>query len=191
MTSQPRSGARGSPAGNDAGLADAPAPMRAVATFEVFYQQELRAVIGLAYALSGSRTAAEDLAQEAFLAAHKSWDRIGAYDNPGAWVRRVVANKSVSMFRRRVREAKALARLRFADAVMPAMPVDDDAFWAAVRSLPKRQAQAIALHYLEDRSVVDIAEILECAEGTVKVHLRNGRLRLAETLGLEIGGAEW
>ena len=148
-------------------------------------------MIGLAYALSGSRTAAEDLAQEAFLAAHKSWDRIGAYDNPGAWVRRVVANKSVSMFRRRVREAKALARLRFADAVMPAMPVDDDAFWAAVRSLPKRQAQAIALHYLEDRSVVDIAEILECAEGTVKVHLRNGRLRLAETLGLEIGGAEW
>jgi len=148
-------------------------------------------VIGLAYALSGSRTAAEDLAQEAFLAAHKSWAKIGAYDNPGAWVRRVVANKSVSMFRRRIREAKALTRLRTADKVMPALTVEDDAFWGAVRALPKRQAQAIALHYLEDRPVMEIAEILDCAEGTVKVHLRNGRLKLADTLGLEIGDTAW
>jgi RNA polymerase sigma-70 factor (ECF subfamily) len=162
--------------------------MRAVATFEAFYQEELRAVIGLAYALSGSRTAAEDLAQEAFIAAHKSWDRVGAYDKPGAWVRRVVANKSVSLFRRRMREAKALARLRMPEAVMPALPAEDDAFWAAVRALPKRQAQAIALHYLEDRSVADIATILDCAEGTVKVHLRNGRLSLADKLNLAIGG---
>lgn len=145
-------------------------------------------MIGLAYALSGSRTAAEDLAQEAFIAAHKSWDRIGSYDKPGAWVRRVVANKSVSLFRRRMREAKALARLRMPEAVMPALPAEDDAFWARVRSLPKRQAQTIALHYLEDRSVAEIAEILECAEGTVKVHLRNGRLSLADKLQLEIGG---
>jgi RNA polymerase sigma-70 factor (ECF subfamily) len=162
--------------------------MRAVATFEVFYQQELRAVIGLAYALSGSRTAAEDLAQEAFIAAHKNWDRVGAYDKPGAWVRRVVVNKSVSLFRRRVREAKAMAKLRFADAVMPSLPAEDDEFWAQVRALPKRQAQVIALHYLEDRPVAEIAEILDCAEGTVKVHLRNGRLRLADRLGLDAGG---
>jgi RNA polymerase sigma-70 factor (ECF subfamily) len=165
--------------------------VRAVATFDLFYQQELRAVIGLAYALSGSRTAAEDLAQEAFLAAHKNWERIGSYDKPGAWVRRVVANKSVSRFRRKMREAKAFARLRMPDAVMPAIPAEHDAFWAAVRDLPKRQAQAIALHYLEDRSVADIAEILDCAEGTVKVHLRNGRLSLAGTLGLEYGELEW
>ncbi len=146
-------------------------------------------MIGLAYALSGSRTAAEDLAQEAFIAAHKSWDRVGAYDKPGAWVRRVVANKSVSLFRRKMREAKALARLRLPEAVMPALPAEDDAFWAEVRALPTRQAQVIALHYLEDRSVADIADILECAEGTVKVHLRNGRMKLAENLGLEMGGA--
>ena len=191
MTSQPRSGARSSSAGADAGRTGAPAPVRALATFDVFYQQELRAVIGLAYALSGSRTAAEDLAQEAFLAAHKNWERIGSYDKPGAWVRRVVANKSVSRFRRKMREAKALAKLRMPNAVMPAIPAEHDAFWAAVRNLPKRQAQAIALHYLEDRSVADIAEILDCAEGTVKVHLRNGRLSLAGTLGLEYGELEW
>ena len=152
-------------------------------TFEAFYQQELKAVIGLAYALSGSRVAAEDLAQDAFLAAHKNWDKVSQYDKPQAWVRRVVANMSVSLFRRKVREAKAIARMRGNDTVLPALSESDDEFWKAVRALPKRQAQAIALHYLEDLSIAEIADILECAQGTVKVHLHKGRNRLAERLG--------
>lgn len=173
----------------DAGAdAAAPAPVKAVMTFEAFYQQELKAVIGLAYVLSGSRTIAEDLAQDAFLAAHKNWDRVAHYDKPQAWVRRVVANMSVSLFRRKVREARALARLGSDEATLPALPEYDDEFWKAVRALPKRQAQAIALHYLEDLSVADIAEILDCAEGTVKVHLHKGRRRLAERLGLDARG---
>lgn len=144
-------------------------------------------MIGLAYALSGSRSVAEDLAQDAFLAAHKNWAKVGRYDKPGAWVRRVVANMSVSLFRRKVSETKALARMRSQEAMLPELPAEDEEFWKAVRALPKRQAQAIALHYLEDRSVADIAEILECAEGTVKVHLHKGRRSLAKRLGLEKG----
>ena len=144
-------------------------------------------MIGLAYALSGSRVAAEDLAQEAFLAAHKQWEKVGRYEKPEAWVRRVVANMSVSLFRRKVREARALSRMRGSEAYLPALPAEDEEFWRQVRALPKRQAQVIALHYLEDRSVLDIAEILECAEGTVKVHLHKGRNRLAHRLGLNAG----
>jgi RNA polymerase sigma-70 factor (ECF subfamily) len=84
---------------------------RSSETFEEFYAREFRAVVGLAYALSGSRAGAEDLAQEAFLVAHRDWDKISGYDSPGYWIRRVVANLSVSMFRRRLVEAKALARM--------------------------------------------------------------------------------
>lgn len=144
-------------------------------------------MIGLAYALSGSRVAAEDLAQEAFLVAHKQWEKVGRYEKPEAWVRRVVANMSVSLFRRKVREARALSKMRGIDAYLPALPAEDEEFWRQVRALPKRQAQVIALHYLEDRSVLDIAEILECAEGTVKAHLHKGRARLAQRLGLDAG----
>jgi RNA polymerase sigma-70 factor, ECF subfamily len=190
VTAQPQNaGRRGAEAADPAGrgVGPGPAPVRAVTTFESFYERELKAVIGLAYALSGSRTAAEDLAQDAFLAAHRSWDKIGRYDKPEAWVRRVVANMSVSLFRRTVREARALARIDRSRAILPELPAEDHEFWRAVRSLPKRQAQAVALHYLEDRSVADIAEILGCAEGTVKVHLQKGRIRLAATLGLEAG----
>jgi RNA polymerase sigma-70 factor (ECF subfamily) len=157
-----------------------------VELFETFYERELRSVVGLAYALSGSRTAAEDLAQDAFLAAHKKWDQVSRYEKPEAWVRRVVANMSVSMFRRKVREAKALARIGRVDtAVLPQLPAESEHFWQEVRALPNRQAQAIALHYLEDLSVADIAEILECSPNTVKVHLHKGRAKLAARLGLD------
>ena len=154
-------------------------PIRSVPDFESFYRSEYRQVVGLAYVLSGSRIVAEDITQDAFLAAHKAWDRVGSYDKPEAWVRRVVANLSVSFFRTKTREAKALARLRPSEAYLPRLPEPDDKFWKAVRALPTRQAQAIALHYVEDRSVADIAEILECSESTVKVHLHKGRAKLA------------
>ena len=155
-------------------------------SFEDFYMREYLAVVGLAYALSGSRWAAEDLAQEAFLAAHRDWDRISTYDRPGAWVRRVVANLSVSGFRRRVAEAKALVRVAGGQtAAVPDLAASDPAFWAAIRALPRRQAQVVALHYLEDRSVAEVAEILEVTNGTVKRHLHDGRVALARRFAPE------
>ena len=157
-------------------------------SFENFYQREFRDVVGLAYALSGSRFGAEDLAQEAFIKAHERWDRISGYDKPGAWVRRVVANLAVSRFRRRSAEKKALSRLagERQQGISDLEPEDEE-FWQMVRDLPKRQAQATALFYVEDRSVADIAEILECSSSTAKVHLFRARQALATKLGLEVG----
>src|SRR3970040_2221456 len=153
--------------------------IRAVPDFESFYRGEYRAVVGLAYALSGSRLAAEDIAQDAFLAAHRQWDRVGFYEQPEAWVRRVVANLAVSAFRTKVREAGALARLKPREEYLPRLPVEDADFWKAVRSLPKRQAQVIALHYLEDRPVAEIARVLGSTASSVKVHLRKGRVAVS------------
>ena len=158
--------------------------------FEIFYRREFRSVVGLAYALSGSSWAAEDLAQEAFIAAHRKWDRIGEYDSPGAWVRRVVANMAVSLYRKRVSEARAMARVALRrQETLPALDPEDEEFWAEVRALPKRQAQAIALHYLEDRSIAEVADILDCSPSTAKVHLHKGRKRLAERLEIPLGGS--
>lgn len=154
--------------------------------FEDFYDREYLAVVGLAYALSGSRWGAEDLAQEAFMAAHRDWERIRLYDKPGAWVRRVVANLSVSSFRRRAAEAKALARVPFGHVTaLPNLAEGDPEFWAAIRSLPRRQAQVVALFYLEDRPVAEIAEILDVTLGTVKRHLHDGRKALARRLRVQ------
>lgn len=156
-------------------------------SFESFYQREFRSVVGLAFALSGSRLGAEDLAQEAFIKAHERWDDISGYDKPGAWVRRVVSNLAVSGFRRKSAERKAMARLAGQrPAGIGEMEPEDEQFWQMVRELPKRQAQATALFYIEDRSVADIAEILECSPATAKVHLHRGRQSLASKLVLEV-----
>ena len=92
---------------------------------------------------------------------------------------------SVSLFRRKTREARAIARMNVSGVVLPSLPAEDEEFWKAVRALPKRQSQAIALFYLEDLSIAEISEILDCAQGTVKAHLHKGRAALARKLGLD------
>ena len=155
-------------------------------TFEELYVREFGSIVALAYALSGSRAAAEDLAQEAFLAAHRNWEKVGDLDAPGAWVRRVAVNMSVSAFRRRVAETKALARMAFGhQQIVPELSADDAEFWRAVRSLPRRQAQVIALRYLEDLTLAEIAQILGTSDGTVKKQLHDGRRAVVRRLGLK------
>jgi RNA polymerase sigma-70 factor (sigma-E family) len=160
-------------------------------TFDAFYEREYRSVVGLAYALSGSRSGAEDIAQDAFLAAYRRWDDIARYEKPGAWVRRVVANMAVSFFRRSISEARALARLAsLRHENLAPLPEEASEFWKAVRALSRRQAQVIALRYLEDLSIAGIARTLDLAEGTVKAHLHRGSRLLASRLGLTVQGLE-
>ncbi len=154
-------------------------------SFDSFYKREVDSVVGLAYALSGSRSGAEDLAQEGFLAAFRHWGRIASFDDPGAWVRRVVANRAVSTVRRRGAEVKALLRMRPPGFEVLELPAESALVWEEVRRLPNRQAQTIALRYLDQQKISQIAQILECSENTVKTHLARARQTLAERLGEE------
>ena len=132
-------------------------------SFDAFYRREHRHVLGLAFVLTGNQAVAEDIAQDAFTAAFRHWRSVAAYDSPGAWVRRVTCNQAASVLRRRVREAKALVRLAWRTQISIELDEGDEAFWQAVRRLPPRQAQAVALYYLEDYSVRDISAVLDCS----------------------------
>lgn len=154
--------------------------------FSSFYRSEYRSVVSLAAVLSGSRWAAEDLAQEAFAAAHRQWDVVGSYEFPNLWVRKVVSNKAVSAIRRSVSEARARTLLWNARPRLEAMPDESEMVWEEVRRLPKRQAQAIALVYLEGLSVDEVGAVIGCSGGTVKTHLKRGRATLAKRLGVKL-----
>jgi RNA polymerase sigma-70 factor (ECF subfamily) len=165
---------------------DKPRALRVPEAFDNFYTREFPRVVDLAYALSGSRIASEDLAQEAMIAAHKDWERVGVLDRPGAWVRRVVTNKSVSFYHRRRAEIRALARLGpFRGTPPEKLDVEARDVWRTVRKLPTRQAQAIALFYLDELTVAETAEVMGCAENTVKVHLHQARKTLATRFNAE------
>lgn len=160
-------------------------------SFEEFYRAHLRSVAAVVYALTGSRWGAEDVTQEAFLAAHRKWERVSQYDRPDLWIRRVATNLAASRVRRSVAEAKALLRLAGVRRSVPhELPAQDAEFWQQVSLLPPRQAQAVVLRYVEDRPLGEIAEILGCAEGTVKSHLARGRAALAVRLGLSLSEGE-
>jgi RNA polymerase sigma-70 factor (ECF subfamily) len=96
-----------------------------------------------------------------------------------------VANRSVSVIRRRVVEAKALPRLAGSPDLLPELSPEAADVWRAVRRLPKRQAQVVALFYLEDLSLDDVADTLDVSVETVRTHLSRARKKLARRLTIE------
>ncbi|MEO6512996.1 MAG: sigma factor, partial [Nocardioides sp.] len=124
-----------------------PAVVRAP-DFDTFYVDELPRLVALARGLCGAAIA-EDVAQEAMLAAYRRWGEIVALDRPDLWVRRTCVNLAVSQFRRRMVELRALTRVR-GRPVVPPLSEPSEEFWLAVRRLPTRQAQAAALRFVYD-----------------------------------------
>jgi len=152
-------------------------------TFPVFYRREYPKMVAIAAAVA-NRSVAEDLAQEAMVRAHRHWEKVSTYERPGAWVRRVTINLSLSARKR----AGAEMRRRFhlaGSSTLPEPDVVDDRIWKAVAKLPGNQRAAIALHYLEDRPIDEIASILEMSKATARVHLHRGRRALAAALDYE------
>ena len=150
--------------------------------FDDFYRAELPRLVVPARALCGMAVA-DDVAQEAMLAAYRKWRKVGDLEHPEAWVRRTCSNLAVSQYRRRLVELRAFIRLANRPPLAALEPADEE-FWAAVRALPKRQAQAAALRYLYELDVADIARTLEISEGSVKQHLSRARARLVRELAL-------
>lgn len=150
--------------------------------FEGFYRAHFGPVVRLAYSLTGSRSVAEELAQEAFVAAHGRWAQLHGFDRPDLWVRRVVINRSISYRRREATERRALEHVH--DQRVALDPeLYDESLWAAMRELSPRQAEALALFYVEDQPLSEVAKILGLGEETVKTHLKRGRAALAAKLG--------
>jgi RNA polymerase sigma factor (sigma-70 family) len=156
--------------------------VRSTPDFGAFYRSEYAAVATLTMVLTRNAAAAEDLAQDAFLRAHRDWEQVALFENPEGWVRRVATNLAMSRFRRMRAEGRALLRLS-PRTTNDAMSPEATDFWAEVRRLPGRQAQVVALHYVEDRSVDEIAAILGITSGSVKTHLHRARQTLASRFG--------
>jgi RNA polymerase sigma-70 factor, ECF subfamily len=162
---------------------DLPSMLHPRPRFETLFIDEYPKMVALAAAVSGSRLQAEDLAQEAMSRLDRDWDRVQGLDKPGGWLRRVTINLALSHRRRLVAEAKARLRLGATPSTLPPSAAEHEPVWQAVAALPGKQRAAIALRYLEDRSVDEIAGILDIAPATARVHLHRGRQALRERLG--------
>jgi RNA polymerase sigma factor (sigma-70 family) len=159
--------------------------VHAVPTFDALFVDEYPKMIALAAAVSGSRAHGEDIAQEAMSKLSRNWDRVQSFDKPGAWVRRVTINLALSQKRKLISEAKAVLRLGKPAPTLASARVEDEPVWAAVADLPKQQRAAVSLYFLEDKSIEDIADILDISPSTARVHLHRARQTLRDRLEQE------
>jgi len=130
---------------------------------------------------------AQEIAQEAFVELYRQWSKVGGYDRPDLWVRRVALRRAQREAARAVRRLRAerdsVAELAVSDPGLP-----DPALRAAVLALPPQQRAVVALYYLEDRPMQEVANLLGCSTATGFVHLHRARHRLAELLAEEVDG---
>ncbi|MGH3711873.1 MAG: SigE family RNA polymerase sigma factor [Micromonosporaceae bacterium] len=155
--------------------------MRSEAEFAALYQARFGDLSGQLYAYLGDSTEAQDVVQEAFVRAWQRWEKIGQYDDPVAWVRRVAWNLATTRHRRLAVVRKYVSRSGPPGHQPEASP-DRVALVAALRRIPEQQRRALVMHYLADLSVADIAREVGVADGTVKSWLHRGRHELAKLL---------
>jgi RNA polymerase sigma-70 factor (ECF subfamily) len=142
--------------------------------FRVMFVSEHPRLVALGVALTHDRGVAEEVAQEALLRAYRDWSRVARLDRPGAWVRRVALNLIADRGRRAATERRAQHRWGSRrDGIED--PVFDAEFWSAVAELPERQRSAVALFYVLDRSVDEVAATMGIRSGTVHRMLHDAR----------------
>ena len=139
--------------------------------FIELYQDRYLSMVRYADLLVGSPEMAEELTQEAFLSVRRNWDRA---EHPKAYLRTTVTNLCRSYHRRHALEVQR----------RPAPPdhavLGADEMWDAIATLPFRQRAVVVLRFYEDLPVNEIAELLDCPNGTVasSLHRALARLRL-------------
>ena len=136
----------------------------------------------LAYLIVHDAAAAEDIAQEAFLAAVRALDRFDRRRRFSPWLHRIVANRAIDWAR-----ARALRReTGVGEAVAGSAPDPDpgypDELVAALRDLSLDRRTAIVLRYLLDYTPGEIARLLGVPRGTVNSRLRRGLDELADAV---------
>ena len=165
---------------------DAPAAAAGTADFDALFRAHQPRLVEALALVAGDRELAADAVQEAFVKAHLKWRRIGSYDDPIGWVRRVAINRLRDEHRRSRRKRRAIDRLASQSNGTPALPDRDlmsQDLVAQLADLPKRQRLCVVLRYVEDLSTAEIARTLDVSEGTVKSNLSDARARLRSRLG--------
>jgi RNA polymerase sigma-70 factor (sigma-E family) len=149
------------------------------------FEAEAVRLVSLARFFTDDRPAAEDLVQEAFIRLARSAHRIVDQDRAAAYLRSIVINLA------RDHNRRGLVSFRHRPPAVPDEPSAEDRaaqresrreVVAALRGLPGRQRECLALRYYLELSVDQIAETLGISANSVKTHLKRGLKSMAATL---------
>jgi RNA polymerase sigma-70 factor (ECF subfamily) len=161
--------------------------------FEVVYERHGGAAFSLAYRICGTRSAAEDVAQEAFLAI---WRSAARYDSARGslrtWVLGIVHNRAIDWLRRSVVHDRRRAgdeglaeRLEAEERTDVEVARREEASFvrSILEELPEDQKRVIRLAYFGGFTHTEIAHMLDAPLGTVKGRMRLGLAKMQTRLG--------
>ena len=154
------------------------------------YVADYAALTRVAFVLLGSRHEAEEVVQDSFVAMHDRWRRLDDPEKGLAYLRQTVVNRSRSVLRHRTVRSRHAAGLEHRPAVGAHPGADEQTLaaerrrevLAAMRDLPDRQREVIALRYYLDLSEAQIADTLGISRGAVKSHASRGVASLRHLL---------
>ncbi len=133
----------------------------------------------------GDHDGAQEVAQESWLAIVKGLERLKDPARFSTWSYRIVQNKAADWIRRNQRRRQHEVETEQEPAALTptesARP-ESLSLRTAIQGLPPDQQRAIELYYLEELAVLEIADLLQIAEGTVKSRLFHARRQLKQTL---------
>lgn len=155
---------------------------REVESFESFFLRTRDRVLRSALAASGGEGDVEDAVAEAYARALERWVEVSEHPAPQAWVMRTAVNLLHDRRRHRDRAVRAYPRLVSTDSYETRVPAVDPAVSAAIRRLPTRQREVLALRILMDLSADTTAEVLGISSQSVGTHLHRALAALRRTL---------
>ncbi len=139
-------------------------------------------VFSIALRVTGEHGVAEEVAQDAFLALHRSGERLESEAHVRFWLRRVTVHRATDALRGRQRRPEAAAEEWIDEQHTDVADVHMDYGISArldelLASLPENLRVAVVLRYQEEMLPEEIAQMLGQPVATVKSHLQRG-LRL-------------
>jgi RNA polymerase sigma-70 factor (ECF subfamily) len=151
--------------------------------FEQLFRSHWPRAYRAALLVVGDAAAAEDIAQESFLAAVRALDRFDRRRPFGPWLHRIVVNRAIDWAR-----ARTLRRETFADGPEAAAAAErepsgrTETLVQGLAALQPEQRAVIVLRYLLEYTPGEIAALLDLPRGTVNSRLRRGLDRLQEAV---------
>lgn len=147
-------------------------------SFEDWYRGAHPGLLAALTVVAADRDLARDATDEAMVRALERWDRVEQMASPVGWAYRV----GVNVLRRKARRSALERRLLRRPEAEPPRELHPEV-WDAVRGLPKRQREAVALRYLLDMTEAEVAASMGVAVGTASATLAAARSALSDRLG--------
>jgi RNA polymerase sigma-70 factor (ECF subfamily) len=148
------------------------------------YSLHWRGAYRAAYLVVHDAAAAEDIAQDAFLAAVDALDRFDRRRPFRPWLHRIVVNRALDWARREALRRRVDAAERVFEPLPPPEEIGGEMI-AALKELPPEQRAVVVLRHLLEYTPGEIARMLELPRGTVNSRLRRGLDRLREAAEAE------